>query len=432
MKTPFRTLACRILFLVLIAAPTCGVLLYAASAAFDSVELTPQGWSSLLSEKSGLEIKIGKMQRTASGVFLLEDFAIGDPESEATWIASPRVEAMLDARGLTLAMYEAEIEAKSLRKLSEHLQHRVLRSRTRDFTPLLVMATNSKLLLDDESRTAVTLPKMELATSIDERGPCLEVKSTVLEGKEEVWVELAALRIRGAGEPTTQVRWKVEGGEGISTRTLAAVTPEWAALGPVARFRGTLIDLGGARPHYQLSGVEIRDIDLETLGAAWGVEGLSGIASVGGAPAGVGPSGARCEVREGQFSDLSAEVAIYDGGIEGEMLQRLASALHWQVAGSVGERGRVKFDELALAVELFGGKLRLQGLVDESGGVMRRQNKLLARQQFQGYRSARDVFSAVLEEVQPGALPTAQILAALPEPRTAPATRTAAGRSPKR
>jgi hypothetical protein len=49
MNTPLKTYFCRIAFIALIAIPTSAILGYVAIKATQSVELTPEAWSSLLS-----------------------------------------------------------------------------------------------------------------------------------------------------------------------------------------------------------------------------------------------------------------------------------------------------------------------------------------------------------------------------------------------
>src|SRR5204862_300707 len=123
-------------------------------------------------------------------------------------------------------------------------------------------------------------PKLDLTTRQQKDGPELEVKAKVIEDGAEVWAALWASRIRSKGRASTKWEWGIYGGEGLSARTLAEFSPEWKKLGPLAKFRGSMVDFGDEQSKYQLSGIQIQDIDLSILGEAWGIEGLTGFASL--------------------------------------------------------------------------------------------------------------------------------------------------------
>lgn len=430
MNTSARIIFCRIAFVLLVALPTCATLAYVATVTLQPLKLSPKAWSLQLSKELGLQIHIGKLERTALGVFVLEEFRVGDPESDEIWITAPRVEAMIDAKELTLSTRNAAINAGSLRKIDEYLQHRILRGREEDFRAISLKATDSKLLLSDEVGAMALMPKFELITRQQKEGPEIEAKATLVEDGAEVWAALWASRIRTKGKTSTKWEWGIEGGEGLSTRILAELSPEWRKLGQHAKFRGSMVNFGDELSKYQLSGVQIQDIDLAILGESWGIEGLTGFASLSGTRqgqrSGEPEHGALVEFRSGKITDLFGEFRIQQGSCDGALLGRIAGALHLETAEGMLKQRFISFDECALVMEMRGENLRLRGLLDNNAVMLRDREPLAWFSSVQKIRNAHDLATSILAEVHSESLPTSQWIAAMPSAKTGgPAATTA-------
>lgn len=418
MNRSARIIFCRIAFVLLVALPTCATLGYVASATLQPLELTPKAWSLQLSKESGLQIQIGKIERTALGVFVLEAFQVGDPESDEIWITAPRVEAMIDGKGLTLSTRNAAIKAGSLRKIEEYLQHRILRGREEDFRAITLRATDSKLVLSDEEGATAQMPKLELLTRQQKEGPEIEAKATLLEDGAEVWAAMWVSRIRNKGKASTKWEWGIEGGEGLSTRILAELSPEWGKLGQHAKFRGSMVHFGDEFSKYQLSGIQIQDIDLAVLGESWGVEGLTGFATLSGKrqgqKSGEPEHGALIEFRNGKITDLFGELRIQQGSCDGALLGRIAGALHLETSEGLLKQRFISFDEWALVMEMRGENLRLRGLLNNNAVMLRDREPLAWFHPVQKIRNAHDLATSILSEVHSESLPTSQWIAAMP------------------
>ena len=304
--------------------------------------MTPSAWSSLLSEKTGLEIRIGKMRRDGTGVFVLEEFVVGDPESGASWITAPKVEVTVDGADLRLEASGLAMNASAIRKLNEHLQHQVLRRRKEGFQPLIVHALDSKLFLSEDGSTSLPLAKLMLATKWDEHGPGIDVNAELIEEGKAVSVTFVAYRHRDGAKATTHYKWTIDGEVGISTNTMASVSPEWNSLGEFARFWGQVECKDG---DYFISGIELANVDLSLLGERWGIEGMRGIAFVGGQRTDDALPGASFEYRNGRFTDFFSEVAVESGAIEGMMLARMSQALGVEAIEDFSRYDQVRFSE---------------------------------------------------------------------------------------
>jgi hypothetical protein len=426
MNTPLKTYFCRIAFIALIAIPTSAILGYVAIKATQSVELTPEAWSSLLSERTGLEIRIGKLRREMSGVFVLEQLEIGDPESDETWVSAPYLEAVWDVDGLTLAARDCEIAASSMTKLGEHLQHRVLRSRSCDFLPLTLKAVNSRLLLANPNLAPLAVPELLIQSRMKEGNPELKLEANVIEDELPVLARVEVWRVRDEGKATTQSQWTIEGEEGLFAQTLAEFHHLWNCLGATAKFRGTVFDEGGDLLNLSLRGIQIENIDLAVLSETWGIPPISGIARIDGTQTTDRVVGAVCDVRNGKFTGLSAKIYAVDGAIDGRQLARLAQVMNWQVPNDTANQPLVEFDKMALSIQLLGDrKLRSRGLM-KNAGVMVRDGRNVAVQSQLGLSDVHDVLTVAFGAAHSDALPVAHVWAlATPRGEVTPVERTA-------
>lgn len=415
MNSSAKTLFCRAAFVVLVALPTFATLSYVACGIWRPIEMTPAAWSSLLSEKTGLEIRIAKMQRDGTGIFILEQFEVCDPESSNVWITSPRAEVTVDGAKLRLELHEMAIAASAVAQLSEHLQHRVLKSRKEGFQPFTLHAASGKLLLSGSEQTALPIANLEVVTRMDESGPIVDADVELTDEGTPVWVRLEAKRRRADNAASTHYEWKIDGDAGISTKVLAEFAPDWGALGPYARFWGWGESEGS---NYTLSGIEFRDIDLAELGAYWGIQGVSGVASIGGKGGGDALPGARVEFRDGEFTDLFGEIRAESGTLDSRLLSRLARALPLEVDVGVDNQTQVDFTSCGVRVELRGENLKISSLV-KSGDVLENRAQPVAWLRSSVLRNARDITGALLSEVHSDALPVSQWVASMPPPRNA-------------
>lgn len=415
MNNSAKTLFCRAAFVVLVLLPTFATVSYVACGVWRPVEMTPSAWSSLLSEKTGLEIRIGKMRRDGNGVFVLEEFVIGDPESSATWITAPKVEVVVDGASLRLDASGLSVAASAVRKLGDYLQHQVLKHRKDGFQPLVLHATDGKLIVSEDDAAALPMPEFLLSTRWDEHGPAIDVKAELVDGGEPALVTLAANRHRKDGHASTRYRWRVQGEAGISTNVMGAVSPEWRSLGEYARFRG---QIEGDESNYLLSGIEMEDIDLSLLGERWGMEGISGVASIGGERKGDALPGARIEYRDGRFADFFGEVALESGAIDGIVLARVAQALGVEAVEDFSKYQQVRFAKGAARLELKGENLRVSG-DPKTGTILKSDHGTLVRLRTPSLRNARELTDAVFSEVHSEALPVSQWVAAMPAARSA-------------
>jgi hypothetical protein len=415
MNSTAKTLACRIAFIILVALPTFGTLSYVACGIWRPIEMTPAAWSSLLSEKTGLEIRIGSMRRDGTGVFVLEQFEVRDPETSAIWITSTRAEVTMDGSSLRLELREMVATASALRPLAEHFQHRVLKGRREGFQPLRLHAEQGKLQLSDARKTLMPIAQLEIWTKLEEGGPAAEAEIELTDEEEPVWISLVAERMRQEGDARTHYKWKVDGTAGISTSLLAELSPQWSGLGEFARFRG---QAEGDETNYTLSGIEFRDIDLTQLGERWGISGLTGIASLGGERRGDSMAGARIEFRNGEFTDLFGEIRVDSGTIDSRLLTRLARSLPLEVEGDLANRSHLEFSAGAIRLELQGEYLKMT-TPKNARGVLERNGARVVWLRTPVLRNARELTGELLSEVHSEGLPVSQWVAAMPTSRNA-------------
>lgn len=429
MNNSTKTLFCRVVFVLFVLLPTFGTFSYVACGIWRPVEMTPAAWSSLLSEKTGLEIRIAKMRRDGTGVFVLEGFEVGDPESDQVWISAPRVAVTVDGEGLNLESSEMWILASSVRPLSEHFQYRVLKSRKGGFQAFTLRASDCKLLVGDSDGRGLPMSKLEVATRMEEFGPTVELHAELMEEKVPVSIMLSAHRNREASAASTNYKWTVSGESGISARVLAEISPEWRSLGSFARFQGQ-IDVTDSR--YTLSGIELWDVDLTDFGEHWGIRGISGIAFVTGQRSDDALPGARIEFQDGKFTDLFGEISIQNGKFDGPLLSRLARTLPLDLEAGIdfARRPKFAFTNCAVMLELRGENLKITGALDR-GGVMETQEQVVARLKTPLLRTARDLSAAILNEMDSDILPVSQWVAAMPVPRGAAAATAGARKNSK-
>lgn len=427
MNTPFRTLAARGAFVLLAVLPTFAMLGYLGVVSLQSAEMSAEAWGLMLSERTGLEIQIGRMERTAAGEFLLERFEIGDPESGAIWISAPSVTATLNAQGLMMRTQGAALKANALGKLSQHLEERVLKGRRQGFLPITISATNCALVLVDASAPTLSIPELTFLTRIEADGPEVHIEAKVIEEGVEALVTLDAWRIRHSNDATTIHRWTVGGDAGLSATTLAEFSPQWLKLGPHARFRGA-VEGGANGSEYVFKGIRIDEIDLATLGQEYGFSGLSGVASIGGHRVGESESGAQARLSGGEFSDLFAELHIQAGVCDPALFDGLRHAIGFEVAEGLPVNRPIKFDEFAVRVQLLGENLQFKALLDDSGKLMDRGGKELAWINANlKRRNARSVLEGVLADGSAGRLAASQWIAMMPETRPTTAKSTGTG-----
>jgi hypothetical protein len=415
MNTPIRTFVMRIAFLLLAALPTCGMLGYLAIVSLQSAEMSAEAWSLLLSERTGLEIQIGRMERTASGDFLLENFEIGDPESGTIWISAPSVMAALSSNGLLMKTSGAALRASALRTLNEHLEQRVLKARRQGFLPMAIVAKDCSLVLSDKDAPPLPIPELTLTTRIETDGPELRVEAKIIEDGANVMVSLDARRVRFGNQASTTHQWKIGGEIGLSTRTLVEFSPEWQKLGPRAKFRGS-VEIGANHSEYVLKEIQIEEIDIGILGADLGLDGMTGIAAIGGQRLGEIEKGAQAHMVRGQLTDLFGELRVQAGRCDRIMFDRLKQAIGFEVVeGAVKSQG-VRFDEFAVLVQLIDENLQFQALLDDPGTLMKNGDRDIARLNTRmKRRNARVVLACLFSDTHSETPAAVQWMAAMPD-----------------
>lgn len=257
-----RLFLCRAVFLVLCLMPTlflCGAAAHYRSPSY--LEARREEWIAVLSDKLGLDVKIGRLSYPLWNAALLEDLILLVPETGEEVVRTRYVEVVLDNGRWQVAAGQPDVNTASLPQLLDLLHYRLLRGQALHLAPLDFEARELTFRSPDAAQTFQNVHG-ELATI--ESGKRADVRFEVAGIESSTPLQLTIDRRRTDLGITTSCRLDTSETT-LPCGALAPLAPWLQQLGVEATFRGqAALEQSALGAETEISG-EFRDVDLDQL-----------------------------------------------------------------------------------------------------------------------------------------------------------------------
>jgi hypothetical protein len=308
-----------------------------------------------LSRLLGLKVTLERISYPQTGVTLLENVTIADPETGGRIAAVPALEMAKTESGLELIATRPEIDAERWRLLWESLHDRVLRERGETISPAHLTARQAMLVSDRPDRSpSFSDVEIRLASG----NAAIEFRLAGAESPHRM--RFRANRERSATPPYT--RWELHTGESTLPCSLFADRLPWLArLGAGCGFNGSLwAEETAAGWQGEVTG-RFLDVDLDRLVSEQFPHKLSGSAKV---------TFSRLEFEGGRIRQAAGWLDAGPGTISRGLLSggQETFALRSDARESVKTLSR--YARLAFGFELDEVGVRLSGGCDPEGTLL--------------------------------------------------------------
>jgi hypothetical protein len=351
-----RLLVCRAGFLILCALPT--LFVSAAAVHYRSsnyLEAQREEWASVLSDKLGLEVQIGRISYPHWNVALLEEVTLADPETGREVLRTRYVEITKEENRWRLATGQPEVDGRSLPLLAELVNYRLLRGPGVQFPPLDVEIGALTIRSDDAAQTFQQL-KLELVTT--ESGKRASATFFLAGIPSATPMSVVVERRRSESSPTTTCTFQA-GDAPVPCGAFAPLWPWLDQLGDDATFSGRVaLEQSASDMALEVAG-RFEHIDLDRLvSQRFPHHRLSGDATVKLEP---------LAVRRGVLSEVRGTLQTHGGGeVSRSLLDALAEWLDLSPSDPPQLRPEplVRYSHLVLGFQLDDQGLSLTGYAD--------------------------------------------------------------------
>lgn len=338
-----RRLLCRVAFLLGCVVPTLctlGWIMYRQSA-WSVAAVEDQ-----LSETIGLKCHIAKYYNPKPSKWIFENVRLERAGADA--VVFPVLKAELVKDTWQLSADEAEVEWASRNRLWETLQEGLLLNRNNGHAVHLSVA---KLRFRDS-----TLPTFGQLDIKHQPGA-----QPALTGTMTVGDSLLSPPLVVNVDTSKPEHWRVQlttTEKPIDTYPLRQLLPQFANLGPDANIVGqATLELNHAAPHIEMTGVQVRQIDLQLALASNYQHGA------GGAELRL----MNVLIRDNSLQEAFGALRSQNGQLSSALVARAVEHLQLQVAAPIGQLDLVGYHELAVGFRFDHGRMTLTGLCDGSG-----------------------------------------------------------------
>jgi hypothetical protein len=366
-----RLLLCRSGFLILCVLPT----FFVAAAAVhyrstDYLEARREEWASVLSDKLGLEVQIGRLSYPHWNVALLEDVTLLDPETSNQVLRSRYVEVELNDGRWHVSAGQPEVNGAALPLLAELVNYRLLRGQGVKLAPLDVEVGAVTVRNGDAAQTFQQVV-MELVTT--ETGKRATVKFHIAGVESPKPLEFTIARDRSDAGPKTICTFNTSDSS-LPCGTLAPLWPWLEQLGDEATFSGNVtLDQASSDTEAKVVG-RFENVELDRLvSQRFPHHRLTGRAEVVFEP---------LELHGGTIANMRGTLQTAGGGtVSRSLLEAFATRLGLAPAQPLRLQNMplIRYGQLAFGFQLDKEGLSLTGGADPTreGVIMAHANGLL-------------------------------------------------------
>jgi hypothetical protein len=358
-ETTLRGL-CRLAFGLLVAVPTCAVLL---AIVWCCSPLSLEYHRRVLANSLALDVELERVSFPRPGVTLYEGVSIVDPQTEQPLARCRALEWQNDGQNTSLICAQAELLDSSRLDLLGEIVDRHLRSQAGSTAVFEVVAPQLTLYLAD-GLGPQTLSNLHARLQAQADGPqgVLEFHLAGDEQEEQAApARVTSLRSPAGQGATTSITVET-GALSLPSRLVALCCPGWETWGPGSSFRGRLSWQQHADGWTGEVSGQITDIDLQRVVSDRTKHRLTGLAEV---------QLDRARAEKGRLVEAAGIIKAGPGVIGRRLLAAAAIQLH--AAGNdpaVAQNDSADYEEMAIGFAIDEHGLTIEGLCAEAPGAL--------------------------------------------------------------